>query len=406
MAVACTGLVVPQVSAQSSDPRSNREQVVGVTMAVTIHDADWPSADEHCEYSGSTTDRVRPSDGVQQLGEGEPASDYFEWDGPFQDADRTHYHGECDELSLCFVDLANQNGIRATEDATVETFNSGLARVSLPYTMGRRGSLLGSGFCGTGEVLQSGRIEIEAMPGSRDCATNLPAWVDGGNRITITHLCMTNDDSTASPPTARAAGELTSNQSEVVFDGSASSDPDGFIESFHWEFGDGTSVVTTSPIVNHTYRSPGRYQPLLTVTDNVGLSDRAGIVFGEGTDSITIENTEVEEELTAIITGPPVLFTSQVGTYDGSASIAPNGPIVEYRWTWSAWIDSVWVSPSPTVDVSADKYGWYKLELTVTDSTGATASTSRRVDVRLDIDVDTSSGQPLEGPSIRSDWGS
>lgn len=56
------------------------------------------------------------------------------------------------------------------------------------------------------------------------------------------------------------------------FDASASSDRDGQIASYDWDFGDGTSQRTAGPRVHHVYRAPGAYQARLTVIDNEGCS--------------------------------------------------------------------------------------------------------------------------------------
>ena len=44
--------------------------------------------------------------------------------------------------------------------------------------------------------------------------------------------------------------------------------PNGTITEYSWEFGDGTSVVKTSPIATHVYRLSGRYTVNLLVTDD------------------------------------------------------------------------------------------------------------------------------------------
>lgn len=56
---------------------------------------------------------------------------------------------------------------------------------------------------------------------------------------------------------------------EITFDGSASSDPDGTVQTYEWKFGDGT--VLTGPIVTHRYTHPGDYTVELKVRDNDGL---------------------------------------------------------------------------------------------------------------------------------------
>ncbi len=57
---------------------------------------------------------------------------------------------------------------------------------------------------------------------------------------------------------------------EVVFDASASKDPDGQIVEYRWDFGDGSQE--SGPTVLHVYESAGQYTVKLTVTDDQGLS--------------------------------------------------------------------------------------------------------------------------------------
>lgn len=53
---------------------------------------------------------------------------------------------------------------------------------------------------------------------------------------------------------------------QVSFDGSRSSDSDGTIASYAWQFGDGATAEGAS--AQHTYANPGTYTAKLTVTDN------------------------------------------------------------------------------------------------------------------------------------------
>jgi PKD repeat protein len=50
-----------------------------------------------------------------------------------------------------------------------------------------------------------------------------------------------------------------------------STDADGVVVSWHWDFGDGTTSIQPSP--DHTYARRGHYQVSLTVTDDDGASD-------------------------------------------------------------------------------------------------------------------------------------
>jgi tartrate-resistant acid phosphatase type 5 len=77
------------------------------------------------------------------------------------------------------------------------------------------------------------------------------------------------------PPVARFTATPTSGAPPLAvnFNGSSSSDVDGTIASYAWNFGDGASAsgATTS----HTYTAGGTYTAKLTVTDNQGATGSA-----------------------------------------------------------------------------------------------------------------------------------
>ena len=54
----------------------------------------------------------------------------------------------------------------------------------------------------------------------------------------------------------------------VTFNASGSTDPDGSVSAYFWDFGDGTTG--TGAIVQHTYTLPGTFRASLVVTDNSG----------------------------------------------------------------------------------------------------------------------------------------
>ncbi len=70
-----------------------------------------------------------------------------------------------------------------------------------------------------------------------------------------------------------------------TFDGSASSDVDGQIRQYRWDFGD-ESVTETGQIVAHKYTVPGDYTAKLTVIDDFGAS-------GSTTQLLDVTGTEI-----------------------------------------------------------------------------------------------------------------
>ncbi|HEX5146603.1 MAG TPA: PKD domain-containing protein [Conexibacter sp.] len=71
----------------------------------------------------------------------------------------------------------------------------------------------------------------------------------------------------------------------AMLDASASSDPDGSVARYAWDFGDGQATTSASPIASHTYAQPGAYTVTLTVTDDEGCS--AALVYTGQTASCT-----------------------------------------------------------------------------------------------------------------------
>lgn len=70
----------------------------------------------------------------------------------------------------------------------------------------------------------------------------------------------------------------------VTLDASASRDPDGFISTYAWAFGDGNTASGTAAKVAHTYASPGTYTAKVTVTDNGGATASATALVSATTD--------------------------------------------------------------------------------------------------------------------------
>jgi DNA-binding beta-propeller fold protein YncE len=73
-------------------------------------------------------------------------------------------------------------------------------------------------------------------------------------------------------PNASFTSKSVSNPGHVVFDGSASTDADGSIVRYDWDFGDGQTLSNGGPNPSHDYQAPGAYSARLTLADNEGCS--------------------------------------------------------------------------------------------------------------------------------------
>lgn len=154
----------------------------------------------------------------------------------------------------------------------------------------------------------------------------------------------------------------TVNQLAVAFDGSGSADADGTVNSYSWDFGDGSTGtgVTTS----HTYAAAGTYPVVLTVTDNAGAT-------GTVTKSVTTRVNQV----------PQASFTSTTtdltASFNAAASTDPDGTIASYAWTFGDGTTGTGVSPQHVYAAA----GTYPVTLTVTDNEAGVGSTSNDVTV-------------------------
>ena len=149
------------------------------------------------------------------------------------------------------------------------------------------------------------------------------AWDDHGNSAAGPVWHFTTEESINQLPVAVANGPPVADKKvPVVFDGSESYDPDGFIVNWSWDFGD--SIQGFGEVVEHTYINSGDYPVVLVVEDDDGATDDDVI-------SISIIN----HAPVAIISGPSYGFVGEVLTFDGSGSYDPDGDSLTYEWDFS-----------------------------------------------------------------------
>ncbi|MDX6750366.1 PKD domain-containing protein [Geminicoccaceae bacterium 1502E] len=165
------------------------------------------------------------------------------------------------------------------------------------------------------------------------------------------------------PPLADAGGNREACSGDVVvFDGSRSSDPEGGLLRYRWDFGDGTGADIVNP--TKTWRQGAVYPVTLTVEDDSGFpgnshTDRILVrvasspIAEAGPDRQVCANTEVR--------------------FDGSASRDADG--VVNRFTWSFGDGTAGGGERPVHIYQ--KPGEYRVQLTIEgDQIGQCANTS------------------------------
>lgn len=141
-----------------------------------------------------------------------------------------------------------------------------------------------------------------------------------GNATASDALVVTID----APPIAMAGGNRdVCSGDPILFDASASLDPDGGLLRYMWDFGDGTSSTIVNP--NKTYEQPGTYPVTLTVRDESGSSlgidiDRIATLVREG----PISNAGADM----------TVRTNQNVRFDGSGSTDADGAVNAFNWSF------------------------------------------------------------------------
>ncbi len=157
-------------------------------------------------------------------------------------------------------------------------------------------------------------------------------------------------------PVASAGPDITTWQTTIAFDGSASADADGDALTYRWDFGDGTPAGEGAR-VSHTYAEGGSYPVQLTVDDGTGLS-----------------NASASAVITVAINRPPVavagankqVCAGDIVVFDGSGSKDPDGGLLRYHWDFGDGGTADIVNPTRTFTKGA----LYPVTLSVQDESG------------------------------------
>lgn len=140
----------------------------------------------------------------------------------------------------------------------------------------------------------------------------------------------------------------------VRFSGARSYDPDGVINQYSWEFGDGAFAL--GPVVSHVFTSLKTYIVRLTVIDD-------GDFYNLTTTMVTMVDTPPVARISA---SSLVLFAGEDAGFNASGSTDPDGRIFSWEWDFGDTGNRSDISTNHTFTAP----GRYKVTLTVRDDLG------------------------------------
>jgi KaiC/GvpD/RAD55 family RecA-like ATPase/PKD repeat protein len=210
---------------------------------------------------------------------------------------------------------------------------------------------------------------------------------DGLKDTTLETIIVQN-----TPPFAQftESAEIVDTDVVINFNASDSYDPDGYIENYFWDFGDGTNA--TGITVSHAYAENGNYTVKLTVTDDDGASAIA-------TDVKTILN---RAPVASFVFAPQEPIAGETIIFNASDSYDLDGTILTFTWNFGD--GNITAVTSPIVTHAYTTFGNYSVILNVTDNDNFYNSSTlilivHNVDVAI-VDVIVSATEVYVGQTL------
>ena len=174
----------------------------------------------------------------------------------------------------------------------------------------------------------------------------------------------------------------------VTFKSAGSSDPDGEIVSYEWDFNQDGIYDATSQTVTHIFHTGGAKIVTLRVTDNDG---------GHGYKSrvVSVEFIRPDAEFDYTPQSPRV---GDLVTFDASDSTDRDGTVQFYEWDFTG--DGRADATGRTVNRVFDQGGRLGVTLTVTDNDGITGIIARYITVEINNPPTASFTYRPEEPTI------
>jgi PKD repeat protein len=188
------------------------------------------------------------------------------------------------------------------------------------------------------------------------------AWGDAAS--TTQTVTFTEPMNNAAPLAVIAAPACTART--CTLSAAGSSDPNGDVYTYLWNFGDG-SATSTSAAPTRTYVADGNYTLTLTLTDTWG---KAATV----TAPLSILKPASNVAPTPVISAPSCI--ARACSFPGVSSFDPNGDAFTYLWNYG---DASATTTAATGTRTFTTAGPFTVTLTVTDAWGDVASTTTTI---------------------------
>ncbi len=202
-----------------------------------------------------------------------------------------------------------------------------------------------------------------------------------GDRVANSATTITVSNAAPQPPTAVIRAPLTAQVGATVsFDGSASYDPDGIINQYAWNFGDGKTASGAHAI--NSYSTAGVYTVTLTVTDSDNLTHTTFRDITVGGVMRPVANPG----------GPYTGTEGQPVSIDASLSTHITA-IVRYIWDFGDG-SPVATAVIPTISHTYAQPGSYTITLAVQDANNITGVASTVVVINAIVPP------PTDGPTL------
>jgi PKD repeat protein len=213
--------------------------------------------------------------------------------------------------------------------------------------------------------------------GANDLTTGYSDYASIGQYSITGTLAASN----AQPPVAAVSANPISGTTPltVSFSSVNSSDADGTIVSYSWNFGDGTTSTEPNPV--HIYNSAGTFTAVLTVTDNSGLTD---------TDSVVITASQAPNtaiyvngiSMSLVSNGRNTSARAVITVNDGNGAPRPN---VTVTGNWSGLTTGNFTGTTNTsgqvviTSASTKKTGTFTINVTNLSASGYTYNPAQNV---------------------------